>query len=190
MKTNRFTGILVSLMILTSACPTLAWTGKVIGVTDGDTIRIRRETGQTKTVIRVRLNGVDCPEQDQPFGAQAKKVTSELTLDKWVDVDQKDVDQYGRTVAVIILPDSKNLEQELVARGMAWWYRYHAPEDKTLQRLEKEARKNKRGLWSDPNPMPPWDWRRAHKQSISQNYLELGLICQSTKDDFERIFYT
>ena len=57
------------------------------------------------------------------------------------------------------LPDGRSLNQELVRQGMAWHYRRYAPHDSTLSRRESEARAARRGLWSQPNPVPPWEWR-------------------------------
>ena len=56
-----------------------------------------------------------------------------------------------------------NLHQELVRRGWCWWYRKYAPGDTVLEALEKEARKSKKGLWVDPQPVPPWEWWKQRK---------------------------
>ncbi len=79
---------------------------------------------------------------------------------KTVTVRVHDVDRYGRQVAEIILPGGRNLNQEIVRAGLAWWYRQYARHDKELERLEAEARAAKRGLWADKAPVPPWDFRR------------------------------
>ncbi|MBS1856124.1 MAG: thermonuclease family protein [Acidobacteria bacterium] len=73
----------------------------------------------------------------------------------------RDIGRYKRTVAEIILPDGRNLNQEVVRAGLAWWYRTYAKHDAVLPALEDEARAAKRGLWADPSPMPPWEWRRC-----------------------------
>ncbi len=75
-----------------------------------------------------------------------------------------DVDRFGRTVGEVTLPDGRVLNHELVRAGLAWWYRRYAPEDDTLKQLEAEARQAKRGLWADPNPVSPWEWRVMRKQ--------------------------
>jgi len=76
-------------------------------------------------------------------------------------VEVMDVDRYGRTVGVVTLPGKVNLNQELVKQGMAWWYKQYAPRSKELPKLEEQARKAKIGLWSKPNPVPPWEFRKA-----------------------------
>ena len=65
-------------------------------------------------------------------------------------------------MAEVILPDGRSLSRELVCQGMAWWYREYAPGDRELERLEAKARSARLGLWSQPNPIPPWEWRKGH----------------------------
>ena len=74
---------------------------------------------------------------------------------------EKTTDKYGRTVGDVILPDGTNLNHEFVRAGFAWWYRQYASGDRTLEALEAEARKAKRGLWADKSPIQPWEWRRV-----------------------------
>ena len=110
--------------------------------------------------IEIRLEGIDCPELHQAFGQKAKQATSDLVAGKTVTVQPTGTDQYNRTLANVILPDGRNLNQELVRHGYAWWFRKYS-KDQTLAKLEAEARKKKLGLWADPNPTPPWEWRKA-----------------------------
>ena len=132
-------------------------TGKVVGVVDGDTIDVLVD----KTPVRIRLYGIDCPEKGQDFGTQAKKLASELAFGKTVKVNVLSVDRYDRKVGDVILPDGKNLNHEMVRAGLAWWYREYAPKDDTLRDLESRARAAKKGLWSHPNPIPPWEFRKV-----------------------------
>jgi micrococcal nuclease len=127
-----------------------------IGISDGDTIRVLHD-GISK---KIRLFEIDCPEMGQPFCARAKELTGDLAFGKTVNVRVRDIDRYHRIVAEITLPDGRMLNQELVRAGLAWWYRRYARSDAELQRLEIEARETKRGLWADPNPVPPWTWRK------------------------------
>ena len=110
---------------------------------------------------KIRLLGIDCPESKQPFGTRAKQFTGDLSFGKVVTVRVRDVDRYRRTVAEIILPDGRNLNQELVRAGFAWWYRRYARHETILQDLEREARAGRRGLWTDKDPVPPWEWRKV-----------------------------
>ena len=66
-------------------------------------------------------------------------------------------DLYGRTLAEVLLPDGRSLNQELIKAGLAWWFRKYS-KDLQLGELERQARVAKRGLWVDPHPVPPWEW--------------------------------
>ena len=132
------------------------FTGKVVGVSEGDTISVMRGG----RAVKVRLHGIDCPEKKQPFGTKAKWVTSDLAFGREVTVQVKTMDRYGRIVGEVILPDGLSLNKDLVHAGLAWWYHNFAPNDQTLKTLEAEARTAKRGLWADKHPTPPWVWRK------------------------------
>jgi len=81
---------------------------------------------------------------------------------KSVTVQVLDRDRYGRTVGVVLLPDGRSLNHELVRAGLAWMYRRYT-NDQSLSDLEEEARVARRGLWADPNPIAPWKWRIMRK---------------------------
>ncbi len=139
------------------------FSGKVVGVADGDTITVL----QDRTQVHVRLDGIDCPERGQAFGSRAKEFTSELVFGQVVTVRPRNKDRYGRTVAEIVLPDGRDVNHELVRAGFAWWFRKYAPHDTELARLEAEAKEAKRGLWADASPVPPWEWRKAKTTAAS-----------------------
>jgi endonuclease YncB( thermonuclease family) len=132
--------------------------GKVVRVLDGDTIEVLRDGA----AVRVRLAGIDCPEKAQPFGKRAKQRAIELAAGHEVGVEILDVDRYGRGVGEITLPDGGSLNARLVGDGLAWWYRQYS-KDERLGDLESEAKAARRGLWADPEPIPPWEWRRARR---------------------------
>lgn len=157
-STRRLAAFLAILLIL----PTLAlaagpWRGKVVGVTDGDTLKILHQ----HTPEKVRAAAIDTPEKRQAYGTQARARTSTLTFGQYVTVYPLDTDRYGRTIARIVLPDGRDLSAVLVHEGLAWWYVEYAKDDTLLQALETEARTMKRGLWQDVAPVAPWDWRRT-----------------------------
>jgi len=133
------------------------FTGKVVGVIDGDTIDVLHN-GQAE---RIRLNGIDCPEKAQPFGHKAKEATSALVFGKEVTIQTHGTDKYGRTVGDAILPDGTNVNQRLVKDGWCWWYQKYAPDSVILAELQRRARNSRLGLWADPNPIPPWEWRHT-----------------------------
>lgn len=134
--------------------------GKVTRIIDGDTIEVLLNNSP----ITVRLNGIDAPESDQMFGSRSRQVCSELAFGKFVGLILFERERYNRIIADVILPDGRNLSQELVRGGTAWWFRRYAPHDEKLRLLEEEARDNKRGLWADLSPMPPWEFRKLSKR--------------------------
>jgi endonuclease YncB( thermonuclease family) len=136
--------------------------GKVVGVSDGDTITAL----VNKTPIKVRLYGIDCPEKRQAFGTKAKQFTSSLVFGKSVTLVVHGKDCYGRTIGKVILPYGKNLNHEILRAGFGWWYSRCAPNDSVLKKLEAEARRSRVGLWVDPNPIEPWNFRRVHKSKL------------------------
>ncbi|MEJ8757420.1 thermonuclease family protein [Pontibacter sp. H259] len=140
--------------------PATAAGDKVVAIKDGDTMELLRN-GQT---IKVRLYGVDSPEKTQDFGQRAKQFTSDLAFGKTVRLIEHNKDRYGRTVGTIILPDGRNLNEELVKNGFAWHYKDYSKDIK-LANLEADARRYKRGLWADPNPVAPWNYRRSEKET-------------------------
>lgn len=135
-----------------------SFSGKVVKVSDGDTVSVMRRGRAQK----VRFQGIDAPEKRQAFGHRAKKFTSDLAFGRVVTVQVVDVDRYGRIVGEVILPDGRSLNRELVRAGLAWWYRKYS-KDKSLGELEEEARSARRGLWIDSNPIPPWEFRKKEK---------------------------
>ncbi len=147
------------------------YAARVIGVSDGDSITVLRG----RTPVRIRLHGVDAPETTQDFGKRAKQIASDLAIGKRVTIQPRDKDRYQRTVAEVILPDGRSLNHELVRQGAAWWYRQYAPGDRELARLESQARGARRGLWSQPRPTPPWDWRKESPRS-QQNVPWMGRV--------------
>lgn len=142
------------------ACGQAPFTGKVTSVADGDTIEIL----DGKTPRRIRLHGVDAPEKGQAFGDRARQRTAELVMGTAVTVRPRGVDQYGRVLGVVVLRDGRVLSEVLVSEGLAWWFRRYAPRDRRLELLEEKAREARQGLWADPEPTPPWLWRRGRKR--------------------------
>jgi endonuclease YncB( thermonuclease family) len=131
----------------------------VVSVLDGDTIEVLRNRHST----RIRLNGIDCPEKGQAFGKRAKQAASELVFGKQVTLQTHGYDKYTRTLADVLLPDGTNVNHTLVKDGWCWWYRKYAPGDMVLEGLEKDARAAMKGLWADPQPVPPWVYRMARR---------------------------
>jgi micrococcal nuclease len=148
----------LGLVLLASAAAAVEFRGRVVGVTDGDTLTVLRN-GRAE---RIRLRGIDAPEQGQAFGQRAKQFASALAFDKTVTVLVRERDRRGRTIADVMLPDGRQLGRELVRAGYAWWYRRYST-DPDLAALESAARASRAGLWSDAHPVAPWEWRRSRR---------------------------
>jgi endonuclease YncB( thermonuclease family) len=112
------------------------FSGPVVSILYGDTIEVLNGHHTN----RIRLSGIDCPEKGQAFGQRAKQAASQLVLGKEGTVQTHGHDKYKRTIGEVILPDGMNFNQE-----------------------EHEARDAKKGLWSDPQPVPPWEWRKGRR---------------------------
>ena len=147
---------LLPLLVLFPSLAYASFIGPVVAVKDGDSIEVLYNTHPE----RIRLSGIDCPEKGQAYGNRAKQATSALVFGRDVILQTHGQDKYGRTLADILLRDGTNVNHELVKDGWCWWYRKYAPRDTILEELEKEARDAKKGLWADPQPVPPWQWRR------------------------------
>ena len=148
------------LLLCLTCTPALAdFLGSVVSVLDGDTIEVLNG----HHADRLRLSGIDCPEKGQVYGKKAKQAASALVFGKEVMIQTHGHDIYTRILGEVILADGMSLNRELVKQGWCWWSRRNAPEDTVLERLEAEARESKKGLWADPAPIPPWDYRKARR---------------------------
>ena len=136
--------------------------GRVVGVSDGDTVKVLDATQQLHTV---RLMGIDAPEKAQPYGQRSKQSLSEMVFQRQVTVVWEKKDKYGRTVGKISASDGTDTCLEQINRGMAWHYKQYAKEQSEVDRAsysaaEMTARTNGAGLWQDKSPVPPWEWRK------------------------------
>ena len=131
-----------------------AWDGEVVTVTSGDIITVLTD-GQP---IDIRLASVDCPENDQSFGPEARNFTANLVANKSVKIWPAGTDRNGQVLAFIFAGD-KNLNKELLSAGLAWHTKGYS-RDPELAKLEFKARSRKIGLWSQQNPVAPWEWRK------------------------------
>lgn len=156
------------LCILFFAIPSLchAWSGEVVWVADGDTITVQRGTER----IKVRLYGIDTPEKSQWYGQNAKTFTSAQVMGKTVEVEEIDIDRYGRVVGIVAVGDLI-LNRHLVEYGYAWVYHRYCkrPFCSEWSKVEAKAKSEKRGLWKTANAIPPWEYRRSkRKKQIRQ----------------------
>ncbi len=134
--------------------------GRVVGVTDGDTITVL--TAENKQ-YKIRLAGIDAPERGQDFGTKSSDSLSKLIFNQIVRIAATKLDKYGRTIGKVFIGE-KDMNLELVREGMAWHYKQYEDEQseqdrKTYAEAEIQSRTKKIGLWSMPNPVPPWVYR-------------------------------
>jgi endonuclease YncB( thermonuclease family) len=164
----------VAFLFATAGAHAAALLGRVVGVTDGDTITVL-DAG--KAQHKVRLAGIDAPEKGQPFGDRAKENLARLVFGQDARVDWHKKDRYGRLVGTVWvaspdsacrgMPDCPKLLDAGLAQltvGLAWHYKKYANEQGLQQRgqyafAEEEAQAKRVGLWRDANPVPPWEWR-------------------------------
>jgi micrococcal nuclease len=178
---RKIINLLVCTVTATSLCSIAladGLRGKVIGVKDGDTVVV---LDAEKRSHDIRLAGIDAPEKAQPFGNRSKEHLSNLVFGKQVEVQSDKTDKYGRTVGkVLINGRDANLEQ--IRAGFAWHYKEYAKEQSPFDRssyanAEASARNAKSGLWADPKPMPPWEWRHGGKNEPTAQNNALGCPC-------------
>ena len=156
--------ILVAMILLTSVANAALIEGRVVGVADGDTLTVLDSSNNQH---KIRLAGIDAPEKKQPFGNVSKKSLSDLVYGKQVIVDYNKQDRYGRTVGKVLI-DGVDTNLEQVKRGLAWFYKKYQNEQPLQDRLDylhaqETAEKSKVGLWIEPTPIPPWDFRKQKK---------------------------
>lgn len=155
---------LTALLVSVNLCFAENLLGQVVRIVDGDTITVM---DNAKVQHKIRLMGIDAPEKAQPFGRTAKLSLSSLLYGKQVAVEYYKLDRYGRTIGKVIV-DGIDADLEQVKLGMAWHYKKYmkeqSDEDRALYtQAEAQARMKSRGLWHDAEPVPPWEWRKAHR---------------------------
>lgn len=133
----------------------LNFEGKVVGIKDGDTFKIMY-LGEEKAI---RLEHIDCPEKNQPFGKKAKQFASDLCFGRTARVISKGkMDRYKRLIAEVYV-DNICVNKELVKSGLAWHFKKYSDSQEYAE-IEINARRNQIGIWSDKQPIAPWDWRK------------------------------
>ncbi len=148
----------IGTIMLLVASAVFACTGRVVGVTDGDTIKVLCH----RTEVKVRLAEIDAPERGQPFGAKAKVALSDLVFGRQVRLDITDKDRYGRSIARVWV-GTTDANREMIRCGYAWAYRKYLT-DTTLLDDEASSRRVKNGLWADVDPTPPWEFRAQRRK--------------------------
>ena len=156
--------LLLSFLLIFSVCTASAskiLQGKVVSVADGDTITV---LDAEKTQHKIRLQGIDAPEKAQAFGAKSKQALYEMVHGKTVQVSFEKSDKYGRILGKVLL-DGQDICHQQIKAGLAWHYKKYQTQqplaDRDAYRASETAAKNEKlGLWSDPRPVAPWDFRK------------------------------
>lgn len=152
--------ILFIFTMMASVAQAATLTGRVIKIADGDTLTILDAQNQQ---FKIRMAGIDAPEKKQPFGERSKQNLARLTFNRQVSVDWEKTDRYHRIVGKILV-NGNDVNIQQIRAGLAWWYeKYRKEQSSADQRqyaeAEQLARRQKVGLWQEPNPTPPWEWR-------------------------------
>jgi endonuclease YncB( thermonuclease family) len=156
--------------------------GRITGIVDGDTINALI---LGKQQIRVRIAFIDAPEKGQAFGQRAKQAMSELVFGKDVKLRPHTIDRHGRLVARVLI-DNQDAGLELLKRGLSWVYEKYVTEapaeiQTSYRAAQATAQSDRLGLWQDPDPVPPWEWRKEKRAtSRFQSVSSLSIGCCST----------
>lgn len=133
--------------------------GRVVKVTDGDTITVL-DTDEVQH--KIRLEGIDSPESKQAFGTKAKEALGDKVFGKEVLIRWEERDRYKRILGSVYLGE-RNINLEMVRDGFAWHFKQYS-KSKELADTEVEARESHRGLWADKAPVPPWEFRKQQRE--------------------------
>jgi micrococcal nuclease len=136
---------------------------KVTSVHDGDTITGINESNEQ---VKVRLDAIDAPELSQPYGQASRRALAEKVFGKMVTVTTKKRDQYGRVIGHVIV-GKRDVNLELLEEGAVWHYEQY-DKNKRLREAEQSAKAAKKGLWREPDPVAPWEWRKSERERKGQ----------------------
>lgn len=155
---NRFL-VLVAIIFLLGRCEVIHESGRVVGVSDGDSFTI---LDHNKQEVRVRLYGIDAPEKNQAFGNVSKKYLSDLIYGKQISLTEIDRDQYGRIVAIAEV-GTLVVNESMLEAGLAWHYMQY-DHNPMWMALQETAQLQRKGLWVDKNPTAPWTFRKNKRK--------------------------
>ncbi len=141
---------------------------QVLKVSDGDTISIQKvDNGKfVGEILKIRMYGMDAPEKSQDYGPESRQALEKLVAGKTLSIEIKNKDRYGRTVA-IVYANGKNVNEEMVKTGNAWWYQEYAKKDTQFEEYQKNAMKKNLGLFSRKGYIEPWVYRKNKKENNS-----------------------
>jgi len=174
--------VLASLSCL-AARAQMTLSGTVASIQDGDSITVNAG-GQLRAI---RLSGIDAPEHGQAFGDASKQHLTELVMSKQVNLDCTDLDRYGRLTCKVLLPTGQDIDLDQIKAGMAWHYKQYQRQQSATDRIaygaaEDTARRSHIGLWSDPHPIQPQDFRHHTQSQLCVDNDDHRIACSDTYD--------
>lgn len=172
---------IILFILLTISLIAQTLTGKVLYVSDGDTLTME-VNGQKE---KIRFFGIDAPEKTQPGGLESKEFVLNKLKNNVIEVKVTDTDRYNRKIGKIYYDDGVYLNKEIVKSGHAWWYERYARNEKDLRDAEEYAKSNKLGLWAKPSSIAPWDWRKGIRATSKDQVNDY----ESNTDD-DRVYVT
>ena len=148
--------------------PTILKGYQAVKVSDGDTLNVQKvENGKfVGEVMKIRMFGIDAPEKSQDYGSESKQALEKMVNGKTLEIEEKNRDRYGRTVAVVYV-NGKNVNEEMVKNGNAWWYQEYDKKDTKMQAYQENAKKNKLGLFGKRGYVEPWNYRKEKKAAAT-----------------------
>jgi endonuclease YncB( thermonuclease family) len=187
---NAFAAAILS-VLFTASVYAQSLSGSVVGINDGDTISVRTgavspglvvKSGET---ISVRLEGIDAPEHGQSFGDASRQNLSELAYEKQVNLECQGPDRYDRWACKVLLPNGEDVCLDQIEAGMAWHYKQYQKLQSATDRAaygaaEDQARHAKKGLWSEPNPVQPQDFRHRTRSPFCADNNDHRIACSDT----------
>lgn len=159
MTKKHYIALICSAILFMFTFNAYCWEGKVVGIADGDTVTCLNNANEQ---VKIRIYGIDSPEKKQAFGTKSRQFMADQIFGKIVDVSVVGTDRYGRTIARIFC-GGNDAGLLSIKNGFAWHYVKYARNDTDYANAQEHAKENKLGLWIDPDPVPPWDFRRIKK---------------------------
>ncbi|WP_233573249.1 thermonuclease family protein [Leptotrichia sp. OH3620_COT-345] len=162
-KINKILGLLVFILIIYVPC--FAENYKVLYVSDGDTVAVKRTENDKETgeLIKVRLFGIDAPEINQDYGYESKQTLINFIRNKNVKIYGKKKDRYGRVLGTVYY-NNENINEKMVKTGNAWWYEKYDKKNVRMKQYQEAAQKNKLGIFAKKNYISPWEFRKIKRE--------------------------
>lgn len=165
-RAQVFSGLVLLLLLVAPGVQAEWLTGRVVAVADGDTVTL---VDNAQIRHKIRLAGIDAPESRQPYGQLARQFLSQMVEGQWVRVQYDKSDRYGRVVGKIER-EGRDINLQLLRLGLAWHFKKYQNEQSGEDRAayaqaEQQAQLDRVGLWRDPRPQAPWDYRAQTRQS-------------------------